>query len=335
MSKRTRKSTKQQQSRDDSQIQSSKAKRPKLESKQPTNVEFQLPGLLDLSILTPNHFQVFVKQSSGPGEFVCPFSITQQRTTGRYFISEYDNHRIQVLDENFTHRMFVGQQGSEPGQFTHPWGVAVSEEGRLVVCDSDNKRLQVFDINSDEPRFISMVNLNSSPFCEVMEEGTGRLFVSLESNEIGIVSMDGQLVSSFGSQGSNAGQLNFPVGVALNSRGDLFVGDSFNKRVSVFDNTGDYLCHFGSDADFYGNDGIELAIDSFDRIVVSDSYSSKLSMFDGGFKLVGQYGKKGSGIGQFYYPKGMCFDRKSNLVVCDSLNDRLQVISTTNHPLIN
>jgi DNA-binding beta-propeller fold protein YncE len=86
-----------------------------------------------------------------------------------------------------------------------------------------------------------------------MEEGTGRLFVSLESNQIGIVSMDGQLVSSFGSQGSNAGQLNYPMGVALNSRGDLFVGDSNNKRVSVFDKTGDYLCHFGSDAKFDGD----------------------------------------------------------------------------------
>jgi hypothetical protein len=63
-------STKQQQeSRDDSQIQSPKAKESKLESKQPTNFEFQLPGLLDLSILTPNHFQVFGKKGNQPGEF--------------------------------------------------------------------------------------------------------------------------------------------------------------------------------------------------------------------------------------------------------------------------
>ena len=58
----------QQQSRDDSQIQSPKAKESKLESKQPTNTEFQLPGLLDLSILTLKHFQVFGKDGSGPGD---------------------------------------------------------------------------------------------------------------------------------------------------------------------------------------------------------------------------------------------------------------------------
>ena len=236
--------TKEQQSRDDSQIQSSKAKESKLESKQTTNIEFELPGLLDLSILSSNHFKVIGKKGSGPGEFHRPVGITQQRTTGRYFISEITNNRIQVLDENFTQRMFVGEKGSELGQLKHQWGVTVSEEGRLVVCDSDNQRIQVFDVNSDnEARFISMVELDSKPRDVVMEEGTGRLFVSLSgSNQIGIVSMDGQLVSSFGSQGSNAGQLDYPVGVALNSRGNLFVGDSKNQRVSVFDKTGDYLC---------------------------------------------------------------------------------------------
>ena len=117
--------------------------------------------------------------------------------------------------------------------------------------------------------------------------------------------------------------------------GDLFVGDSWNQRVCVFDKTGDYLCHFGSDAGFSGWYGIELAIDSFDRIVVCDSESNKISMFDSGFKLIGKYGSEGSDIGEFQQPRGMCFDRKSNLVVCDHENNRLQVISTNTHPLIN
>ena len=82
--------------------------------------------------------------------------------------------------------------------------------------------------------------------------------------------------------------------------------------------------------------GLELAIDSFDRIVVSDAKSHNLSMFDGGFELIGQFGKFGNDIGQFNGPIGMCFDRKSNLVVCDCYNHRLQLISTTTtHPLIN
>ena len=60
------------------------------------------------------------KYGDQPGEFHFPISITQQRTTGRYFISEYSNNRIQVLDENFTHQMFVGQEGSKKGQLKGP-----------------------------------------------------------------------------------------------------------------------------------------------------------------------------------------------------------------------
>ena len=131
--KRRTKQQQQQQSRDDSQIQPPKAIELKLESKQPTNIEFQHPGLLDFSILTPKQFKVIGKTGNKSVEFRFPIGITQQRTTGRYFISEYNNNRIQVLNENFTHRMFVGQEASEPGDFhgLSPW--AVSEEGRLVV----------------------------------------------------------------------------------------------------------------------------------------------------------------------------------------------------------
>ena len=179
MSKRLIKEEEQQQeSRDDSQIQSPKAHESKFETIQPTNIEFQLPGLLDLSILTPNHFKAIGDYGIEAGEFDCPVSITQQRTTGRYFISEWNNNRIQVLDENFTHYMFVGERGNELGQLNGPRGVAVSEEGRLVVCETYSKRIQIFDVNSshDQVRFISMVNFDSYPYCVVMEEGTGRLF---------------------------------------------------------------------------------------------------------------------------------------------------------------
>ena len=75
--------------------------------------------------------------------------------------------------------------------------------------------------------------------------------------------------------------------------------------------------------------GIELAIDSFDQIVVSDSKSSQISMFGCGFELIDNYGSEGSGIGQFDNPSGMWFDRRSNLVVTDQCNHRLQFISAT------
>ena len=38
-------------------------------------------------------------------------------------------------------------QGSTPGSFTRPNGVAVDEEGHIIVADSRNNRVQVFTSN--------------------------------------------------------------------------------------------------------------------------------------------------------------------------------------------
>ncbi|XP_066298912.1 tripartite motif-containing protein 3-like [Branchiostoma lanceolatum] len=39
-----------------------------------------------------------------------------------------------------------GQEGSEAGQFNHPQGVTVSEEGEIFVADTGNQRIQVFTL---------------------------------------------------------------------------------------------------------------------------------------------------------------------------------------------
>ena len=42
---------------------------------------------------------------------------------------------------------FLGGEGTDPGQFTRPNGVAVDEEGHIVVADSRNNRVQIFNTN--------------------------------------------------------------------------------------------------------------------------------------------------------------------------------------------
>ena len=38
---------------------------------------------------------------------------------------------------------FLGSEGSEPGQFLRPQGVAIDAEGNIIVADSRNHRIQV------------------------------------------------------------------------------------------------------------------------------------------------------------------------------------------------
>ena len=55
------------------------------------------------------------------------------------------NARIVKFDANGRFLMAWGEQGSAPGQFNTPHGLAFDSQGRLFVVDRGNNRIQIFD----------------------------------------------------------------------------------------------------------------------------------------------------------------------------------------------
>ncbi len=53
-------------------------------------------------------------------------------------------------------------------------------------------------------------------------------------------------LSQFGSLGSGNGQFRYPVGIAFDSTGNIYIADSGNNRVQKFDSNGVYVSQFGS-----------------------------------------------------------------------------------------
>ncbi|XP_014274463.1 E3 ubiquitin-protein ligase TRIM71 [Halyomorpha halys] len=60
-------------------------------------------------------------------------------------ITDFNNHRVVVLDHNFRNARFLGYEGCGEKQFLRPQGVAVDSFGNIIVADSRNNRIQVFD----------------------------------------------------------------------------------------------------------------------------------------------------------------------------------------------
>jgi DNA-binding beta-propeller fold protein YncE len=62
----------------------------------------------------------------------------------KVYMTDPDRHRVDVLDVTSGQLSFFGSEGTGPGQFEAPLGIAVGPEGRVFVVDSVNRRVQVF-----------------------------------------------------------------------------------------------------------------------------------------------------------------------------------------------
>ena len=80
-------------------------------------------------------------RGSGQGQFSIPYGVAVE--SGHVYVTDSNNHRIQVFTTAGTFVRTWGSDSSGQGQFSYPKGVAV-ESGHVYVADRSNHRIQVF-----------------------------------------------------------------------------------------------------------------------------------------------------------------------------------------------
>ena len=128
--------------------------------------------------------------------------------------------------------------------------------------------------------------------------------------------------------GTGNGQLNYPRGVTVDhNTGNIYVADSANNCVKVFDNTAKYLFKFGDEkgegkmSNPYG-----LLICGNKVLVTQFNHCIQVYQLDG--KFVSRIGTHGNGQLQFLLPSGLSTDEyNGDIYICDQYNDRIQIIS--------
>jgi sugar lactone lactonase YvrE len=137
---------------------------------------------------------------------------------------------------------------------------------------------------------------------------------------------DGQMVTSWGGEGSGGGEFNSPKGIAIDSSGYVYVVDALNFRVQKFTSDGRFVTTWGNygtgEQDFFIPTGI--AIDDSDTIYVVDSGYDKVLTFTSDGQFVRSWGGPGSGEGEFNGPTSIAIDSNGYAYVVDSVNSRIQ-----------
>lgn len=132
---------------------------------------------------------------------------------------------------------------------------------------------------------------------------------------------------SWGVQGTKNGQFSDPQGIFVDGKDIVYVADTLNHRIQVFDRNGKHKASFGS----YGSANGEflfphdIVVDSKGFIYVADSQNGRVQKFSSKNKFVKSWGSKGPEPGQFDGPMYLAIDRSDQIYVGDSFNQRVQV----------
>jgi sugar lactone lactonase YvrE len=153
-------------------------------------------------------------------------------SNGTVFVSDGEgpNARVVKFSRDGTLIKFWGTKGSGPGEFNIPHSIAIDSKDRVYVADRTNKRIQVFDQDGKFLNQMTQFGVPSALF--ITKDDTLYCAVSAAAGEgesqINIGTTDGKVTDHV------VGGINGPHGIAVDSRGAIYVAETGGKTLLKF-----------------------------------------------------------------------------------------------------
>ncbi|WP_456395419.1 NHL repeat-containing protein [Desulfurobacterium sp.] len=212
-----------------------------------------------ISFVTPS----FAGEISGNFKFPSDIAVS----AGKIYVVDGLNGRIVVLDKNGN---VIGMiKADNPyGIFVDGDGIYVaSQSGKILVFSKEGKLKKSIDISG---RLIDVVRL-----------GNNLWVTDAKNNCVKVVSLkSGKVVKQIGEKGSIPGDFVSPFMIGTDGK-NVYVVDSINARIEVFDKDGNFLRVFGDfgveEGDFFRPKGIAVFNG---EVAVSDVVNGAVQLFN-------------------------------------------------------
>ena len=240
-------------------------------------------------------------------------------------VSDVGNHKIHFFRGEGTYIKSFGGEGTKPGAFNRPAGIAF-HVNNIILAEQSNHRVQEV---SKQGQYLGHFGEEGSldrqlygP-CGLSIDSDGNILVADSLNKsIKIFSSGGHILSKIGKEGSFTEPFH-----CIQHDNYLIVSDSDDHCVKLFDRKGNFLYKFGKKGNADGEFNIPrcLSMDKAGHLMVCDKGNYRIQVFDLSGKFVTKFGRKGSGMGEFDTPVSATVLSDGKIVVTDFQNHRIQL----------
>jgi DNA-binding beta-propeller fold protein YncE len=172
-----------------------------------------------------------------------------QDADGNYYVAQYAEYdRVQKFSPDRKFLLSLGEHGHELGQFNRPQKIVIDRSGLVWVTDACNHRVQVFDTRGSQAKLVKCWGEQGNapgqlnyPYDILLDsaalagQADGYVYLCEYGNHrVQKFTTEGQFVGSFGKNGRRDGELDQPWGIARDSKGRMYVLDTYNHRVQRF-----------------------------------------------------------------------------------------------------
>ncbi len=278
-----------------------------------------------------------------------PQSVAVNPLNGNIIVSDSFNHQLDEYDADGNWIKKYGGIGGPYGYGTYtdyfffPKQSCFDDQGTLYVADFTNGRIVYKNASSNY--FYTEVSAYIDLPWGVAKDGN-KLYVSdWKTNTIEVFE-NGYHTASWGGTGSAEGLFLRPADIKIgkfNNTKSLFVVDTGNNRVQVFNLNGNHIATLGEPTtdpllnyEYELNNGSLLlpygiAFDENDNIIISDTSHKCIRVFNQNGVLIDTWGAMSNTDGNFFSPMGMDYNKTAKLLyISDGVLQRVQIFDKHN-----
>jgi DNA-binding beta-propeller fold protein YncE len=264
-----------------------------------------------------------------PFQLLGPYGIAID-SKGRVYVADQKVGAVFIFNTETRDVQLIGN-GSQ-AHFGWINGLAIDDDDRLFVSDGKMHRVLVF---SPKHEVISQISEKLVDPVGLALDSENRLLYVVDTQQDQVVVFDADSLKELRRIGTGGkdhwlttpGDFAAPQGIALDKDGNVYVTDTLNNRVEIFDAEGTFVKQFGRHCDgpgcFARPKGI--AVDGDGHIWVADAFNDTLQVFNDEGQLLTYLGGHGHYPGQFEALVGVAIDKQNRVFTTEQYPGRMQM----------